>query len=245
MEYKVKINDFEGPLDLLLHLIKKMKIDIWDISIMEITESYLSYIRDMEEMNLDIASEYLVMAAELIELKSRLLLPRETIEDDEEYEEDPKEALIRRLIEYKQYKEVTNKFKDLEESRQLYVTKETNDINKYSVHEDMKIKEEVGVTDLLEAFQKFLQRKEYEKPITTKVTKREITINERRIGIRKILVSKKRISFDELFEELTKSYVITTFLAVLEMSKNNEIVIKQERNFKNIFLELREGETNE
>ena len=114
MDYKITIDQFEGPLDLLLHLIKESDIDICDISIVEITNQYLNYINAMESMNLDIASEYIVMAAELIEMKSLVLLPKpEKIEDD--YEEDPRQQLITKLLDYKQYKEMTSVFKNLEE----------------------------------------------------------------------------------------------------------------------------------
>ena len=118
MEYEVKIDNFEGPLDLLLHLIKESKVDIWEISIADIAEEYLAYIQKMEKLNLDIASEYLVMASELIEMKSRMLLPRQEKDVGEEEEEDPKERLIRRLVEYQKYKEVTKNFKELESLRQ-------------------------------------------------------------------------------------------------------------------------------
>ena len=111
------IGDFEGPLDLLLHLIKKSKMEIFDIEISEITNQYLNYIEKMSEMNLDIASEYLVMASELVEMKSRKLLPTIFKEDEEVEEENPEEELKRRLLEYKKYKESTDVFRDLEKNR--------------------------------------------------------------------------------------------------------------------------------
>ena len=112
MNYEINIKEFSGPLDLLLHLIKKSNINIYDISIDEITKQYLLYIEKMEEMNLNIASEYLVMAAELIEMKSSYLLPKQETESDE-IEEDPKENLIKRLLEYEQYKNMSDTFKYL------------------------------------------------------------------------------------------------------------------------------------
>ena len=122
MEYEVKIDAFEGPLDLLLHLIKESKVDIWDIKIVEITDQYLNYIKSMEKLNLNIASDYLVMASELMEMKSKLLLPRTKLEEEEE-EEDPREKLIQRLIEYQKYKDMTKNFKELEENRREFYTK--------------------------------------------------------------------------------------------------------------------------
>ena len=127
--YQITINDFEGPLDLLLHLIKKQDMDIMDISIEEITKQYLEFIEKMEEMNLNVASEYLIMAAELLEIKSSILLPKKEVEDEEE--EDPRENLINRLIEYKKYKEITGEFEKLEESRKKYFTKEMEDLSVY------------------------------------------------------------------------------------------------------------------
>ena len=124
MEYKFIINDFEGPLDLLLHLIKTSEVDIYDIEIEKITKQYLDFIRSMEEMNLTIASEYLVMASELIELKSRLLLPSNKDLGEDEYEEDPRENLINRLLEYKKYKDMVDTFKELEEERKDIFTKD-------------------------------------------------------------------------------------------------------------------------
>ena len=111
--YEIKLPEFAGPLDLLLHLIKKDDVDIFNIDIDKITKQYLDYIQILENLNLDIASEYLVLAAELMEIKASSLLPKKE-ETKDEYEEDPKERLINRLIEYEQYKEVTNTFKELE-----------------------------------------------------------------------------------------------------------------------------------
>jgi len=130
MHYEVRIDEFEGPLDLLLHLIKQSNIDIYDISLSDITDQYLDYIKKMEELNLDVASEYLVMASELIEYKSRQLLPKKDLKEDE-YEEDPKEELIRKLIDYKRYKEVTETFKELESVRSNIYTKSPSSISSY------------------------------------------------------------------------------------------------------------------
>ena len=123
MDYIIELDKFSGPLDLLLHLIKESNIDIFDINIKDITEQYLEYINKIESMNLNVASEYLVMAAELIEMKSRILLPRNEDIESDDYEEDPREELIRRLIEYKNYKEITPELKELELKREEYYTK--------------------------------------------------------------------------------------------------------------------------
>lgn len=231
MHYEVNIDEFSGPLDLLLHLIKKDNIDIYDISLEKITNEYLEYIKKMEEMNLDIASEYLVMASELIEYKSRSLLRQK---DEEEIEQDPKEELIKRLVDYKKYKEVTETFRNLENLRSDIYTKTPSNISDYD--ESLKNDGLVSVDDLMEAFKKFLSRKEYEKPLNTKVTTKELSVSDRIIRIRDILKNKKEVNFIELFDDFSKKYVVVTFLSILEMSKNNEIVIMQENNFENIII---------
>ena len=132
MDYKVTIDNFDGPLDLLLHLIKEQDIDIYDIKIEDITKQYLDYIKAMKELNLSIASEYLVMASELVEIKSKMLLPKRSADLSDEYEEDPREVLIERLLLYKQYKEVTSDFKNLEKERKLILTKNPENLSIYA-----------------------------------------------------------------------------------------------------------------
>lgn len=236
MEYAVRIDAFEGPLDLLLHLIKESKVDIWDIKIVDITDQYLNYIKSMESLNLNIASEYLVMASELIEMKSKMLLPRYQEEDQEE-EEDPREQLIHKLIEYQKYKEMTKNFKELEEVRHEFYTKAPESLKEY-VEEGTVISSDVTLDDLMKAFEKFLQRKKLDKPLSTTVTKKEITVEERRTRIRNILKDKKKVEFFELFEEVTNEYIVVTFLAVLEMAKKQELTIYQENNFDQIICEV-------
>ena len=233
MHYEVNINEFNGPLDLLLHLIKKSNIDIYDISLEDITNQYMDYIKSMEELNLDIASEYLVMASELLEYKSRSLLPKKEEECDE-FEEDPKEELIKRLIDYKKYKEVTETFKELENVRSEIFTKVPSDISEYS--EGLRNSGDLSVNDLLDAFKKFIDRKELEKPLHTTVTKKELSVTDRINNIKDIIKNKKEVSFIELFDNYNKTYVVVTFLAILEMYKNKEISIVQDNNFENIIL---------
>lgn len=236
MDYKIMIDEFEGPMDLLLHLIKKENIDIIDISIEAITKQYLDYIEQMENLNLDIASEYLIMAAELLEIKSSKLLPKK---DDEEEEEDLEANFINRLIEYKQYKEVTEQFKELEETRKEIYTKIPDSLNQYK--EDSKIDlGDITIDDLVNAFSKFLNRKEMEKPLNTKITSKEYNIDERSYEIKKILKRNKRMNFRELFDVYRRDYVVITFLSILSMAKKQEIDIKQDNNFKDIYISLKE-----
>ena len=239
MDVQVKIDSFEGPLDLLLHFVKESKVDILEVSILDIANQYLDFIHQMESLNLNIASEYLVMASELIEIKSRKLLPKKESDDDEENdEEDPETLLINRLIEYQKYKDMTKNFKEMEELRQEIFTKSPDSLKEYSDSE-LVVSSDVTLDDLVLAFEKFLKRKEEEKPLSTKVTKNEITIEERRVEIRNILHERKKVDFVSLFEVCTREYVVVTFLTILEMAKQKEISIKQDSNFENIVVEVR------
>lgn len=234
MEYKVVIHDFEGPLDLLLHLIKKSDIDIYDISIVDITNQYMEFIHEMEELNLNIASEYLIMAAELLEMKSNMLLPHPKLEEEIE-EEDPREQLIERLLEYKQYKEVTSSLKQLENERKDLFSKQPSDLSAFKDEIVTNI-DGGNVDELVLAFQKFLERKDLEKPLNTKITKKEYSIDVRNKEIKKILSTKKRVEFDELFDSYNKDYIVITFLSILDLAKKQELSIEQDCNFEKIYL---------
>ena len=237
MDYLIKIDEFEGPLDLLLHLIKESNIDIYDIEISKITEDYLSYINKMEELNINVASSYIVMAAELMEIKSKSLLPKDEEEENEDEEEVSKEALINKLIEYKKYKDMTETFKVLESSRKDIYVKSPEKINNYI--DNVVSSDEFGnIEDLVNAFKLFLERKEKEKPITTKITTKEYSVKERKGSIRNILLKKGRVKFTELFDINNISYIIVTFLSLLEMTKEREIIINQDKNFSDINIEL-------
>lgn len=236
MEITLKIDDFEGPFDLLLHLIKEKKMDLFNIKLEVIIDEYLSFIDKMEEMNLNIASSYLVMASELIELKSKMLLPR--YEEENEDEEDPKEVLVNKLIEYQRYKELTEEFKDLESERKMIITKLPENLKQYYQNEAVINNGDITLNDLILAFQKFLERKKLEEPLHTKVTTKEMSVEERTISIRNVLKIKKRVNFIELFDVLNKEYVVVTFLAILEMARKNELKISQENEYGDIICEV-------
>ena len=211
MDFKLEV--FEGPLDLLLHLIKENKMDIFDIEIESITRQYLDYIHKMKEQNLDIASAYLVMASELILIKARMLLPRPKVDDEETAEEDPRVELVARLLEYQAYKEITKTLKENESKRQEIHTKLPENINNY-IEENTVITGEGSLDLLVDAFKKFLVRKSEEKPLSTKVTMKEITVSSRKLEIKSILKKEKKVSFFKLFPVSTKEYIVATFLAV-------------------------------
>lgn len=234
MDY-ISIQNFEGPLDLLLHLVKESNIDICDIDIEDITNKYLEYIKKEKDLNINISSSYLVMAAELMYIKSKTLLPSSKVEEETE-EELTRENLINKLIEYKKYKELMPTFKKLEEDRKnIFVKAPEKNSDYIDTHE-------YGVLtcdDLVLAFQKFLERKEQEKPLSTTVTNREYSVRERKSSIKNILHTKKSAYLEDLIEEYSKGYLVVTFLGVLELVKEKDIIIKQDKNFDKILVELR------
>lgn len=241
MDYSIRINEFEGPLDLLLHLIKQSNIDIYDISIDEITKQYLDYLHHQQQLNINIAASYLVMASELMEIKSKSLLPKREEEVEDDYEENTKENLIKKLIEYKKYKEVTKTFSELELERKNIYIKPPELIKNYFEEEQKILTDEGNVDELVEAFKKFLERKQTEKPLNTKITAKEYDIKKRKRDIKNILLSKKKIEFEELFEENNRGYIVVTFISILEMVKEKEVDINQSSNFDKIYIELKDS----
>ena len=235
MDY-ISIDNFDGPLDLLLHLVKESNIDILDIKIEEITDKYLDYINYEDNLNINISSSYLVMAAELIYLKSKSLLPKVDKEEDNE-EEITRESLINKLLDYKKYKEMTPTFRELEEKRREVYVKSPEKTDNYV---DNTITGEGNIDSLLDAFKKFLERKDMEKPLVTTVTSREYSVRDRKNSIKNVLINKKKAYLDDLIDEYNKPYLVVTFLSVLEMAKEKEIVIKQDNNFDKILIELKE-----
>ena len=239
MEYSIKIDEFEGPLDLLLHLVKESNINIYDINICEITNQYLDYIHKQEELNIDVDSSYLVMAASLMEIKSKSLLPsKKEVNEDDEDEELSRETLIQKLIDYEKYKEITKNFKQLELDRKNIYTKAPSKLNEML---DTKFINDSNTTvdDLINAFSMFLERKNMEKPVVTKVTSKEYSVRKRKSDIKSYLQTKGRAEFSELFTIYSKSFVVVTFLSILELAKEDEVMINQEFNFDKIYIELK------
>ena len=236
MDYKFHINDFDGPLDLLLHLVKESKMDIETINTKEIIEQYLDFLNSMEELNINVASEYLVVASSLIHLKSKMLL---NISDEEETNDEyvitSEEDLKNKLREYEKYKLISQSFKTLEEKRGEVFTKLPENLKEYT--EKNVTNGLFNIEDLINALKGLYDRQELAKPINTKITRKELSVEERTKDIRKILKEKKKVNFLDLFTEYTNEYIIVTFLSILVMSKDNELVITQEGNFSPIFLE--------
>ena len=231
------INDFEGPLDLLLHLVRTAKMDIYTIDTKYIIDEYLKFIDSLPKDDLDEASEYLVMASELIHLKSRLLLNLDSeAEDDSEFSINSEEDLKNKLIEYERYQNITGVFKELEEKRSEFFTKVPENLTEYIEKE--KISDEVMDPDLLkEALLELQKRMSYQKPLNTKITKREISVEDRVSMVRNFLNVRKSVKFTDLFEDYSKEMVVATFLAILDMCKNKEIRLTQKDNFGEILIE--------
>lgn len=231
----IEVNDFNGPLDLLLHLIKTSKMDIYDIDIKVITKEYIDYINNNKELTIDACSEYLVMASELIHLKSKQLLNKNNEEEETEYEINNEEELRNRLLEYQKIKEMASDFRELETKRGNVYTKLPENLNEF--RENKELNSDITLDDLLSAFEEFLKRKRLEEPLNTKVTKRELSVEERIKSIRQIIKVKGKVNFLDLFDDISKPYVIITFLSILNMTKNKEIKLSQTNNFGEIYIE--------
>ena len=230
------INDFEGPLDLLLHLVKTAKMDIYEIDTKYIIDKYLEFINTLDKNDLDNASEYLVMAAELIHLKSRLLLNLDNdTEDDSEYSINSEEDLKNKLIEYEKYQSVADIFKQLEEKRSEFFTKVPENLKEYVEEEHL---EGTMDPDLLKmALLELQKRLDYQKPINTRITRKELSVEDRKNYIRNYLDKRGNVKFTDLFEDYTKEMVVVTFLSILDMCKNGEVKLSQKENFGDILIE--------
>jgi len=231
MQYKVKLEIFEGPLDLLLYLIKKEELDIYDIPIAKITDQYLEYIEMMKLLDLDIAGEFIVMAATLMHVKSRMLLPPDEVPAEEMEEEDPRAELVKRLLEYKKFKEAADQLALKEaESNKIYSRKSSE---KSVIKDDDSPFFEASIFDLLTTFSKVL--KEVPKETFYKVVKEEFTVGEKIHDIFHMLVDQPRIYFSNLLRKAqNKLEVVVIFLAVLELIRLKEILIIQESSFSEI-----------
>lgn len=239
MGYKITLESFEGPLDLLLNLISKTKIDIYDIPIHIITEQYMKYIYDMEYLNLDITSDFLFMASTLLEIKSKMLLPKEKVNlDGEEFELDPREELVKKILEYKNFKEAANKLKDFEHEKSKTYYKLQEDL---SIYENQTIdfdSFDLGV--LVKALNKILLRRNItETEINLEeIHKEEYTISDCIDDILNKLDNLNSISFDDIVKpNAQKNEIIAYFLSLLELIRMKEISVKQEENFSELIIE--------
>ncbi len=241
ISYEVKVEGFEGPLDLLLHLVKQLEIDIYDIPVATITEQYMHYIHQMQTLELTVASEYLVMAATLIELKSQMLLPKQSLpEGEEEYVEDPREELMQRLITYRKYKEAAEQFQEKDGHPTFTRAPVVIENTKKSI--PLKAGS-VTIYDMMSALDKMFERKKWDRPLDTTVTRSEIPIEVRMDEIVQMLrMEKNGLNFESLFSIRSKPHIVTTFIALLELMKNQRIVCRQEQNFDALYVFLADDE---
>lgn len=241
MAISVKLQAFEGPLDLLLHLIEKNKVDIYDIPIVEITNQYLEYIQAMEREDMNVMSEFLVMAATLVDIKCRMLLPKEVNEEGEE--EDPRAELVEKLLEYKMYKYMAYELKDMqiENGVSFYKTETLPDEVKSfkpPIDYDVLLKD-INLSKLQEIFNFVLQKNEDKiDPIRSQygnIEKDEIDMEQKALYVEAYVNAHKKISFKDLLEKQTsKVELIVTFLIVLELIKTGKITIVQDNLFDDI-----------
>lgn len=242
--YQVKLEGFEGPLDLLLHLINRYEIDIYDIPVAQITEQYMNYIHTMQQLELNLASEYLVMAASLLAMKSQQLLPNQPVEtDDEEFEEDPREDLMRRLIEYRKYKQAASELKERELTANKVHTRAPAEFEIPETNQSLK-PGDISVLDMVTAMQKVMKRKNWNQPVDRTIGNEEVPITTRMTEVLdRVKETKKGILFHELFTTPSRPDMVVTFMAVLELMKENHVHCEQENHFEDLRVYYVEGAT--
>jgi segregation and condensation protein A len=250
MEYKIMLESFEGPLDLLLHLIEKAQIDIYDIPINDITEQYINYIYQMEELNLELASDFLVMAATLLEIKSKMLLPQQKIDQNDnvqlELEEvDPRMELVRRLVEYKKYKNISKELRFYEEIQSKIYYKPKEDLTLY---EDKEIDlEGLDLNLLIKSLNNILKkRNRTSKSIDiNEMQREEYTLEECIDNIKIQLENQETIKFSSLLdEECSRKEIVVYFLSILELIRMKYIYVNQEENFSDLIINRRVKEVH-
>lgn len=231
MKYRVKLEIFEGPLDLLFYLIKKEELDIYDIPIAKITDQYLEYLEMMKLLDLDIAGEFILMAATLMQIKSKMLLPPDEVPAEQTEEEDPRFELVKRLLEYKKFKEAADELATKEALTSQMYTRKSEEKAPSEIEDSPFF--EASIFDLLTAFSKIL--KEVPKDAFYKVVKDEFTVGEKIHDIFHMLVKESKVYFSKLFSQAkNKIEIIVTFLAILELIRLKEILIIQKRPFDEI-----------
>jgi len=229
---QLELGVFEGPLDLLLHLINQLEIDIYDIPIAKITDQYMNYLQRMQTIQIDVASEYFVMAATLMRIKSEMLVPRNEnqaeLEEDFYDDEDPRKPLMELLLEYKQIKDVIPEFEERSKDRAGYFGKTPSDISNYQKTVELQ-DQGLGVDDLAGIFAEVLQRHKLETPQPTTIETEEVTVVEKIDDIKERIFQahNRQLSFSELIKQPTRQSIVVTFLALLELMKENQILVQQ------------------
>ncbi|QDI89904.1 segregation/condensation protein A [Salicibibacter halophilus] len=249
--YNVKLDSFEGPLDLLLHLIKQAEVDIYDIPVAQITEQYMAFIHRMQELELDIASEYLVMASTLLAIKSQMLLPMQDVWADEDLEEvealpeeDPREALVAQLEVYREYKAAAAGLAERQSERARFFSKAPSKITPSSEHRNEPAMIEASLSEMLQAYQKLKWRLRVNRPRTTTVETQKWTIEDKMQTIRtRVIDSAQPLPFLQMYTKGEVHEQVISFMALLQLMKENAVVCNQRGNFAAIYIQARE-ETN-
>lgn len=242
MEYKIVVDVFEGPMDLLLNLIEKAEVDIYDIPINLITQQYMDYIYEMEELNLEVASEFLVMASTLLEIKSKMLLPKEKIiEEGIEIELDPREELVKRLIEYKMFKEAAEKLRDSEDIEILAYYKPREDLSEYvNIEENLEI---MDLNLLVKSLYNILTNRGHKNIDISEIHREEYTLEYCIEEIEDKIRNTNKFKFTDLLSiTCSREEIITYFLSILELIKLKKIYIKQDEVFSDIIISKRMDE---
>ena len=244
MTYTIKLKQFEGPFDLLLYFIKRDELDIYDIPIASITEDFLTYIRNMEALNIDLASEFILVAATLMRIKAKMLLPRKEL-DEEGNEIDPRQELVNRLLEYKRYKEVLEDLRKLEKERgqraaRGNISDELQEMANRALS-DAEL-ESLTLYRLMKAFDRLMDEWKRQKIRNVHTVFRyQYTVEEQSERIHSLLHTKKSASFEDAFSVCeNRIHAIVTFLALLEMANQHEIEITQGEGINNFWLSLKE-----
>ncbi|MBU0437683.1 segregation/condensation protein A [Staphylococcus succinus] len=231
--YEVKLDAFNGPLDLLLHLIQKIEIDIYDIPMKSLTEQYMQYIHAMNQLEINVASEYLVMASELLMIKSKMLLPQS--DEVDELDDDPRDDLVGRLIEYQNYKAYTEILNDKKSERANYYSKHPTDLTHLESNETWNPDNTIDLTELIIAYQKVKNRVDFNTPKTVDIRKETFTIQQATSQVNDRLQQHDSFNFFSLFNFTEPiEMVVTHFLAILEMSKSGVVNIEQLKSFDDI-----------
>ncbi|MBL7151376.1 MAG: segregation/condensation protein A [Candidatus Omnitrophica bacterium] len=234
MAYKIKLEIFEGPLDLLLYLVRKDHLNIYDIPIAEVTDQYLQYLNLMELLDLNIAGEFLVMAATLMQIKSKMLLPADEAQAEEEEQEDPRAELVKRLLEYEKFKEIAASLREREVSQKEVFKRPKADLDKDILKGEKKeVYFEASIFDLINAFSQAL--KDVPKEVFYEVIKDEFTIEEKIHDILHLLLLEPSVRLSDLFSRAkNKIEIIVIFLAILELVRMKEILARQSEAFQQI-----------
>lgn len=233
MAFTVSIQQFEGPLDLMLHLIKEQELDLFDLDISVLTDQYLFYLKQMENLHLEVESEYLVELATLIEYKSKKLLPKDESNLEDEYQEDQKDRLVRRLLEYQQFKDVSEKLNVSYLERSLQMTKPISvEVDEWVAQNEENTPIKGSPYDLIKAMMKCMRRVQLSRPIETKFTQKELSVEDRLLQIKARLIHlPKSFTFENLLEDCHDLHsAIVTFLAVLDMAKSKLLFFTVDEN---------------